>query len=312
MARDLYETLGVPRNADEDAIRKAFRKLAAKYHPDRNPSKDAEAKFKEINRANEVLGDKEKRSLYDEFGEESLRQGFDPQHARMMRDYAKRGGGGFGRGAAGNVSFQDMFGGQTGNADFGDLFGDLFSRGGGPRAARTRKAPDVEAEVAVDFVSAIRGTTLELERQNGEKVTVRVPPGVEDGGRLRIAGHGAHIPNAQPGDLLLTVRVGAHPYFRREGDDLHLDLPITVAEAYEGAKVRVPTPEGEVTLKVPPKTQSGQLSRLRGRGVKKKGKVGDLYVKFLVKIPQSDDPKVAQAIATLAEHSTDPRTDLRF
>jgi len=316
MARDLYETLGVPRSADEDAIKKAFRKLAAKYHPDKNAGKDAESKFKEINNANEVLSNKEKRALYDEFGDASLSQGFDAERARTMRNFGGRGGGRGARagGGGGSVSFQDMFGGGTG--DFSDLFGDVFSRGGGAgRAApRVRKSPDMEAEVNVDFVSAIRGTMLELSRQDGDPVTVRVPAGVSDGARLRIAGQGGKIPGAQPGDLLLTVHVGAHPYFRREGDDLHLDLPITVAEAYEGAKVRVPTPEGEVALKVAPRTQSGQVSRLRGRGVARKGKpTGDLYVKFLVHIPDSDAPEVKAAIEELKKHLvTDPREGIRF
>lgn len=322
MARDPYETLGVPKTADEGAIRKAFRKLAAKYHPDRNPGKDAEAKFKEINSANEILSDKDKRKLYDEFGEESLRQGFDANHAKAVRDFRRRGGGaggmpGGGPAGGGSVNFQDIFGGGSG--DFGDMFGDLFggraggAPGGGQRQRTPRKAPDVEAEVTVDFVSAIRGSTVELSRANGDTVTVRIPAGVSEGGRLRISGEGAKIPNAQPGDLLLTVRITPHPYFRREGDDLHLDLPITIVEAYEGAKVRVPTPEGEVSLKVPPKSQSGQLSRLRGRGVQRKGKpAGDLYVRFLVRVPDSDDPAVAQAIAELGKHVTDPRDGIHF
>lgn len=317
MARDPYETLGVPKTADEDTIRKAFRKLAAKYHPDRNPGKDAEAKFKEINSANEVLSDKDKRKLYDEFGEDSLRQGFDANHAKAMRDFQRRGGrGGPIPGGGGSVSFQDIFGGAGGGgADFGDMFGDLFGgRGGGGTRQRTpRKAPDTEAEVTVDFVSAIRGSTVELSRANGDTVTVRIPAGVSEGGRLRISGQGAKIPNAEPGDLLLTVRIAPHPYFRREGDDLHLDLPITIVEAYEGAKVRVPTPEGEVSLKIPPKSQSGQLSRLRGRGVQRKGKpAGDLYVRFLVRVPDSDDPAVVAAIAELGKHVTDPRDGIHF
>jgi curved DNA-binding protein len=316
MARDLYETLGVPKGADEDTIKRAFRKLAAKYHPDKNSGKDAEAKFKEINNANEVLSNKEKRALYDEFGDASLSQGFDAERARMMRNFGGRGGRSVrgAPGAGGSVSFQDIFGGGTG--DFGDLFGDVFTRGGGAArgAPRVRKAPDMEAEVNVDFVSAIRGTMMELSRQDGDPVTVRIPAGVSDGSRLRIAGQGAKIPGAQPGDLLLTVHVGAHPYFRREGDDLHLDLPITVAEAYEGAKVRVPTPEGEVSLKVPPKTQSGQVSRLRGRGVAKKNKPsGDLYVKFLVHIPVSDAPEVQAAIEELKKYVLgDPRVGIHF
>lgn len=303
MAKDLYEVLGVQRSADEDTIRKAFRKLASKYHPDRNPGKENEARFKEVNAANEVLSDKEKRALYDEFGEDSLRQGFDPQRARAMKNFGRRGPGGPG----GSVSFQDIFGGGAG--DFSDVFGDMF---GGRGQRKPRRGADMEAEVHVDFASAIKGTTVQLSR--GEEVfTVRIPAGVTDGGRLRIAGQGGQVPSGTPGDLLLTVHVAAHPYFKRDGDDLSLDLPITIAEAYEGAKVRVPTPDGEVTLKVPPRTQSGQVSRLRGKGVARKGKPpGDLYVRFLVHIPTSDDEAVAKAVATLKDHVGDPRVGISF
>lgn len=304
MAQSPYEVLGVPRNADEDTIRKAFRKLAAKYHPDKNPGKDSEAKFKEINSANEVLSDKDKRALFDEFGEDSLRQGFDPERARMMRNFGRGG-----RGAGGPVNFQDMFGGG-GSADFGDMFGDVF--GGGTRR-RARKAPDIEASVRIEFVSSVRGTTVELRRESGEVVTVRIPAGVDEGSKLRIPGQASAPGFSQPGDLLLTVHVNPHPFFRREGDDLHLDLPLTLIEAYEGAKVRVPTPEGEVTLKVPPKTQSGQLSRLRGKGVQRKGKPGgDLYVKFLVHIPTSEEEEVKKAMEALRNAVPNPRSEIVF
>ncbi|MFO0546914.1 MAG: DnaJ C-terminal domain-containing protein [Polyangiaceae bacterium] len=307
MARDLYDTLGVTKNADEDTIKRAFRKLAAKYHPDKNPGKDSEQRFKEINNAHEVLSNKEKRALYDEFGEESLRQGFDPERARMMRNFGRNGRGG-------SVSFQDVFGGGGGGgADFGDLFGDLFgrTRGGGQRAPR--RGPDAEAEVTIDFASAVRGTTIQLSRGAGDEVTVRIPPGASDGGKLRVPGEGPRVPNVQPGDLVITVHVAPHPHFKREGDDLHLELPITLIEAYEGGKVRIPTPSGEVALKIHPHTQSGQVTRLRGKGVHRRGKdAGDLYVKFLVQIPTTDDPKVVKAIEALRDVCPDPRGDLHF
>lgn len=308
MARDLYDVLGVSKTADEDAIKKAFRKLAAKYHPDKNPGKESEARFKEINRANEVLSDKQKRALYDEFGEESLSQGFDAERARMMRNFARGQGGGRAR----NVSFQDIFGGGVG--DFGDIFGDFVGRQGGRARPQPRRAPDMEAEVTIDFVSSLKGTTLEL-RQNGsaEAVSVRIPAGVTDGGRVRIAGQGGNIPGAERGDLLLTVHVKPHKHFKREGDDLHLELPVTIVEAYEGAKVRVPTPDGEVQLKVPARTQSGTVTRLRGKGVARKGKQpGDLYVRFLVQIPDSDAEPVKKAIEAMREHLTDPREGITF
>jgi curved DNA-binding protein len=305
MARDLYETLGVPRTADDDTIRKAFRKLAAKYHPDKNSGKDAESKFKEINQAHEVLSDSGKRSLYDEFGEESLRSGFDAERARMYKRYASGGGG------RGGASFQDLFGGHGGgggNVDFGDLFGDMF-RGRGPL-----KAADTEAEVSVDFVAALKGTTVQILRVgHAEPLSVRVPAGVSDGGRLRLAGQGSAPQGTIPGDLVLTVRVGPHPFFKRENDDLHLELPISIVEAYEGAKVRVPTVDGEVNLKIPPRTQSGQVTRLRGKGVQRKDKpAGDMYVRFFVRVPAGDDPEIARAIEALRSHAGDPRAGLKL
>jgi curved DNA-binding protein len=310
MARDLYATLGVPRNADEDTIRKAFRKLAAKYHPDKAPGAENEQRFKEINHAHEVLSDKDKRSLYDEFGEESTRPGFDAERARMMKNFG-RGRGGRGQGG---VNFQDLFGGGGNTGDLGDLFGDLFGgRGPAGRPHKPRRSPDASAEVVLDFVAALQGTNVQLTRNDGETVTVRIPPGVADGERLRIAGQGGHVPGLEPGDLMLAVRVTPHKFFKREGDDLRLDLPITVVEAIEGAKVRVPTPHGEVALKVPPHTQSGQVSRLRGKGVHRKGREpGDLYVTFLVRVPEQEHADVAKAIELLRAHQSDPRAALRF
>ena len=162
-------------------------------------------------------------------------------------------------------------------------------------------------------MAALQGTQVQLTRADGENVTVRIPAGVADGERLRITGQGGRIPGLEPGGLQLAVRVTPHRHFKRDGDDLRLDLPLTVAEAYEGAKVRVPTPHGEVALKVPPRAQSGQVSRLRGKGVHRKGREpGDLYVTFLVRVPEGEHADVAKAIELLREHQADPRTDLRF
>ncbi|MFT3773304.1 MAG: DnaJ C-terminal domain-containing protein [Minicystis sp.] len=318
MAKDLYAVLGVPRDADEEAIKKAFRKLAMKYHPDKNPGKANEQRFKEVNQAHEVLSDKQKRALYDEFGEESLSQGFDAERARVIRQY-----GGMPRGARGGAprgggfDVQEIFGnagGAGGGQDFGDLFGDIF--GGRARGARARgpmKGQDQESSVTIDFVSAVKGTQLQLQRGD-ESVTVRIPPGANEGSRLRIAGQGSPGMGGGPaGDLLLTIHVTPHPFFKREGDDLHLEVPVTLGEAYRGEKIRIPTPDGEVTLKVPAHTQSGQVMRLRGKGVTRKGKEpGDLYVKFIVHVPTSDDPEVAKAIDVLADKVPDPRTGLHF
>ncbi len=308
MARDLYSVLGVQKSADEDQIKKAFRKLAVQYHPDKNPGKANEDRFKEINRAHEVLGNKEKRALYDEFGDDSLQQGFDPERARMMKNFAR------GRGGGGGAGFQDFFVGGNGGGDLGDLFGDLFSRQNRGRAARPAKAPDQEATVTVSFLDALRGTAVAFgSRGPGERLTVRIPAGVSDGGRVKVEGQGSQIPGALPGDLYLVVKVEPHPFLRREEDDLHMEVPITVVEAYEGAKIRVPTLDGEVALKVPPRTQSGQVMRLRGKGVARKGRpTGDLYVKFLIRLPDGEGPELDKAIEALRAFTTDPRSDLKL
>jgi curved DNA-binding protein len=309
MAKDLYSILGVARDADEETIKKAFRKLAIKYHPDKNPGKANEARFKEVNRAHEVLSDKEKRVLYDEFGEESLSQNFDAERARMARQYgARRGGRGVPGAGPGGFDVQEIFGG--GQGDFGDILGDIFSRSRGtPRRARGQ---DLDTSVTIDFASAVKGTTLQLQRGT-ETVTVRIPAGVVEGSRLRITGQGGEGGGGTPGDLLLTIHVLPHPLYKREGDDLYLDVPVTIGEAYRGEKIKIPTPDGEVTMKVPPRTQSGQMSRLRGKGVARKGKEpGDLYVKFLVQIPTSDEPAVAEAIEVLASKVPDPRIGMKF
>jgi curved DNA-binding protein len=312
MARDFYSVLGVDRNAGEDTIKKAFRKLAMKYHPDKNPGKANEARFKEVNQAHEVLSNKDKRALYDEFGEESLSQNFDPERARYIRQYGSqvrsgRGAQGRGRG----VNIEEIFGG--GGKGLGDLFGDLF--GGARGETGPRKGQDIESSVSIDFNSAVKGTALSLQRESGgEPVTVRIPPGAQEGSRLRISGQGApSIAGGPAGDLILIIHVTPHPFFKREGDDLHLEVPITVVEAYRGAKIRIPTPDGEVTLKVRPHTQSGQVTRLRGKGVARKGKEpGDLYVRYLVQVPTSDAPEVARAIEALDIEGPDPREGIRF
>ena len=318
MARDLYSVLGVARDADEDTIKKAFRKLAMKYHPDKNPGKANEAKFKEINSAHEVLSDKSKRALYDEFGEESLSQNFDAERARMVRRYGAGGGiGGGGRRSAtpGGVDLNDLFGGQGPPPDFGDMLGDLFGRGRGGRP-RPGRGADLETSVTIDFVGSVKGTTLSLQPRGSEAepTTVRVPPGATEGSRLRIVGQGAPGTAGGPnGDLIIEIHVTPHAFFRREGDDLHLDVPITPGEAYRGEKIRIPTPDGDVSLKVPKHAQSGQVTRLRGKGINRKSKEpGDLYVKFLIRFPVGDDPEVEKAVRVLDQRMDDPRKDLHF
>lgn len=318
MATDFYKELGVSRGASDDEIKKAYRKLAAQLHPDKNPGdKKSEARFKTVNRAYQALSDKEKRGLYDEFGEEGLREGF---NAGAARAYRGGGGGPRRRGSSNGMNVEDFFGTPGPGSEpppggIGDLFGDLFSRAGRRGSQPGMKGSDIASEVSVDFISALRGAELKLRLQDGgDEITVRVPPGAGDGDKVRIAGHGA--PGAYggpPGDLLLSIRVTKHPHFERSGLDLYLDLPITVGEAYRGAKVRVPTPDGPITLTVPKHAQSGQVARLKGRGVKRKADTGDLYIRFQIKLPVSESDDLEEAITKLETAMTgDVRADVHF
>ena len=297
MARDrkLYDVLGVPPDASRDEIRRAYRKLARQYHPDRNPGDaEAERRFKEVNAAHEVLSDPDKRKLYDEFGEDALRAGFDPERARAWRQYGGRGPG--------------PTGGFGPDFDMGDIFEELF--GGSFRGARAGRT--IQSEITVDFHTAARGGERELRFADGRSLTVRIPPGVRDGESLRLRGQGEPGPGG-PGDLVLTVRVSPHPVFRREGDDLHLVLPVTVSEAVLGATVEVPTLDGSVKLKVPPGSQSGRRLRLRGKGVHRRGRpAGDLYAELSIRVPEVVDDRVRQAVAALDEaYASDVRADLQ-
>jgi curved DNA-binding protein len=317
MAADFYKDLGVERTATADEIKKAYRKLASQHHPDKNPGdKKAETRFKAVNRANQVLGDPEQRKLYDEFGEEGLREGFDPHAARAYRSAGARAGGRRGpMGGGAGVSIEDFLGGQAGGGGFSDILGDLFGGGGGRVRRGPARGADLQSEVMVDFASALRGAELKLRLQDGgEEVTVRVPAGARDGDKVRVAGQGAPgSPGAPAGDLLLTIRVQPHPFFERSGLDLYLDLPITVGEAYRGAKIRVPTPDGPVTMTVPRHAQSGQVVRLKGKGVKRQNQTGDLFVRFQIKLPTSTSTEVEKAIATLEEAMTgDVRAGVAF
>jgi curved DNA-binding protein len=321
MAEDLYAALGVTKGADADALKKAYRKLAQKLHPDKNPGNDkAEARFKAVNHAYEVLSDPQKRKLYDEFGEEGLREGFNPEQARAYRSWSSRGGAGGGArggpgGFGGGVNIEDLFGGNVeGGAGVGDVFSDLFGRS---RRRGPSRGSDLQSEITIDFASSLHGTTVELRPRGGggAPVTVRIPAGADDGDRVRIPGQGLPSPNGgQAGDLVLEIHVEKHPHFRREGLDLHLDLPITLAEAYGGAKIAVPTPDGSVKLSVPPGTQSGSVVRLRGKGVSRKAKEpGDLYVRFLVRIPAERSPEIDKLVSELSAFDKgDPRADIRL
>jgi len=307
--KDLYAVLGVARDVDAKELRKAYRKLAREHHPDVNPDDAvAEQRFKEISEAYAVLGDEEKRRLYDEFGEVSLQSGFDPEAARRAREaFGQRFSGGA-RGPGGFGGFQPGEGQEFAYGDLDDLLGDLFSRRGwqgGPR-----RGGDIEAELELEFLDAARGgeqrLTLSRPRADGtsrqETVTVRIPAGVADGGRIRLKGKGAEGAAGGPaGDLYARIRVRPHPFFRRERRDLLFDLPISVREALLGAKIEVPTLEGRVTLTVPPGSDSGRKLRLRGKGIPDPGggPAGDLYAVLQIRVPTSLDPETAAKVQEL-------------
>lgn len=307
-----YQVLGVTREASADEIKKIYRRLARETHPDLNPGDTkAEARFKEISAAYEVLSDPERRKHFDEFGEISLQAGFDADRARASRDrFSSRFGApeteGFGEGYA--------FGGIE------DLLRGFGARGGGASGARFRMdGPDVEASMSLSFVEAVKGGERRIgiarPRVDGsrfeEEITVRIPPGVTDGGRLRIPGKGGEGMNGgEPGDLWVQVRVEPHPFFRRDGRDLELDLPITLAEAVIGGRVEVPTLDGRATVTIPPGTSSGSRLRLRGQGVpaSRTTPAGDLYARIKIVVPKDAAAKLGEVLRDLGEE--DPRKGL--
>ena len=320
--RDLYKVLGVSRDVDAEALKKAYRKLARRHHPDVNPGdKAAEEKFKAISEAYDVLSDPTKRRNYDEFGEISLQGGFDAEQARRAREaFGARFGGGPGAGGG----FREYASGEP--FEFGDLddllgrFG-FGGRGASGRAAGLRGA-DLEASLELDFLEAAKGgekrLTLQLAGEDGrmrtETLTVRIPPGVADGGRIRLRGKGAPgLGGGPPGDLWAHVRVRPHPVFRREGRDLFVDTPVTIREAIRGAKIEVPTLEGRATVTVPPGTDSGQKLRLRGKGIPDPsgGAPGDLYVVIQIRVPKKLDENGLAHVEALADSGPeDPRKEL--
>jgi DnaJ-class molecular chaperone len=306
--KNLYDVLGVARDADRDTIRKAYRKLARQYHPDLNPGDSAaEDRFKQISHAWEVLGDEEKRRNYDEFGEVSLEAGFDAEKARHAREaFGQRFGFGEGAGPGPGGASEEF---HFGNLD--DLLGRFF-RGRGEQEREFRmRGHDLEASLELGFLDAVRGgehrLTLRRPSASGEllseTLTVRVPPGVDEGGRLRIPGKGAPgIGGGPAGDLHVTLHIRPHKVFRRDGRNLELDLPITVREAIQGAKVEVPTLDGRATLTIPPGTDSGTRLRMRGKGVPdpRGGPPGDLLVRVQVRVPRGVDEQAREALDVLA------------
>ena len=335
--KDYYETLGVKKSASADEIKKAHRKLVRKYHPDVNKNnKDAEERFKEAQEAYDVLSDETKRRNYDQFGHagvgaggppggggdpfEAFRRGTQPGGTR----YTYRTSPGGPDATVEDFDFGGGGAGGAGGADFADVFEQLFGargRAGATRrqAGRPTAAPqrgqDIEHPVTLTFEQAVRGTTLPLQiNRDGrlETIDVKIPPGVKDGSRVRIRGKGQHT-NGEPGDLYIITKVMPHPYFRRDGLDILLDLPISMYEALLGTKVEVPTLDGPVTLTIPPGTSSHAKLRIKGRGIKRGDEQGDQFVVTKVIVPRELDEEDREMLQkTQQKHPLNPRADLRW
>ncbi len=335
LSKDFYRVLGVPKDADDATIKKAYRKLARKLHPDQNAGDaKAEERFKEIGEAYAVLSDPEERRQYDQI------RAMTTGGARFTAGPGGAGGGFedifsgmFGGGTGPNVRFSTGGRGPGGaggaGPDLQDLLGGLFGGAGGPAGAGgfgadpyggfgaphgPRRGADVSARTTIDFRQAVQGDTVTLTSGDGGRVTTRIPAGVKDGQKIRLRGKGqSGGPGGEPGDLILTVAVAPHPVFGRDGNNLTVDLPVTFVEAALGATVSVPTLSGDaVRVKVAPGTPSGRVLRIKGRGVKHASGDGDLLAKVQIVVPQRLTDEAREALERLAaqEDGTDPRAEL--
>jgi DnaJ-class molecular chaperone len=319
MAQDPYATLGVERSASPEDIQKAYRKLARKYHPDMNPDDaSAKTKFQEVQLAFEILSDPDKRKRYDQYG----------------NAYEQMGGGPGGPGGP-RPQWTYSTGPQTYPFDLGDLFGgeaaedagggfaDIFKQfrrgGGGQRRPPAARGADLKHELTVPFNTAVLGgeAALSIRRADGnvETIKVKIPAGIDDGKRIRLRGQGEEGEGGAPaGDVLLTIHVSPHPYFKRTGNRLDVRVPVTLAEAATGAKIDVPTPQGTIALSIPPGTSSGKRLRIKGHGVRpKNGPAGDLFAEIQIVLPSdlTDDERKKLAEIT-AGRPANPRAELRW
>lgn len=318
--RDFYAVLGLPRGASADELKKAYRKLARELHPDRNPNNPkAEERFKDVSYAYDILSNAKTKSLYDEFGEIGLKDGFDAEVYRRYRS-AQSGqsrvhwSGGhpadqFRNNPSGGFGFEDFIGGAGDNV--GGFMDELRQRARRrserPPSMAPQKGADVEAQFTITLLEAIKGTERELNYQvPGERtprsIKVRIPAGVQDEGKVRLKGQGVHPPAGEPGDLILHIHVEPHAWLRREGDDLHIDIPVKPSEAYAGAKIPVPTLDGDVTVRVHAGTQSGTRLRLRGKGAAaREGGFGDMIVHIQIVLPPPGSERVGELLKQLDE-----------
>ena len=295
--KDFYKILGVTKGVSEAELKKTYRKLSRQFHPDTNPGDaKAEARFKEISEAYSVLSDKDQRAEYDQM--------------RAMGPGARAGfGGGAGGGFPGG-------GGNFGGAGFEDVFANLFGGGGGFGGPRgPQRGQDLTTTQTLDFIDGVKGTTIKLSlRAGAEPTTIKIPAGVTDGQKIKIAGKGNPSPNGGPaGDLIITVTVKSHPVFTRDGNNIRVVVPVTFAEAVLGATIQVPTLGGEpVKLKVAPGTPNGRVLRVKGRGVVTAKAEGDLLATVEIAVPSHVSDKAKKALEQFDGFlpDEDPRADL--
>jgi len=293
--KDYYATLGVKKDASEKDIKQAYRRLARKYHPDVNPgNKEAEEKFKEISEAYEVLGDKEKRSKYDNFGQQWQQ--------------AQSAGGGYGApGGSRYDTFGDLGFDLGAAGGFGDFFEMLFGPRGASQSNRRARGQDIEAQMDVTLEEAFSGVnksfTFSVDPSEPPmRLEVKIPAGVAEGSKIRLAGKGGYGAGGQRGDLYLIVHMIPNPTFERKGDDLYRDVPVSFSTAALGGEVQVSTLKGLITMRVPPGTQSGQTFRLAGQGMPRLNKQdkGDLYARMKITVPKTLTPKQKELMEELA------------
>src|SRR5262245_26411660 len=318
--RDPYEVLGVPRGASAAAIKSAYRKLAKKHHPDSNKDDPkAAARFSEINSANEIIGDEDKRKQFD-------RGEIDAEGKPRFQGFPGGGAGGRARGPGGFEAYSFRTGGGPGGWGGGGGFEDILNgrfggaaRGGRPGGGRTFEFDtggvgldlDLNVAMTVSLEEAVKGGEKRVRLPSGKELNVKIPPGVTAGQQIRLKGQGETAPGHPPGDLLITVSIAEHPFFKVDGSDLRVDLPITLYEAVLGGKVRVPTLGGAVELSIPKNTSSGRIFRLKGKGLPKAGGTGDLFVTTRIILPDGNDAELEQLMQKWRDgHPYNPRSDL--
>jgi DnaJ-class molecular chaperone len=315
--RDPYEVLGVPRGASAAAIKSAYRKLAKKHHPDNNKNDPkSAARFSEINSANEIIGDEDKRKQFD-------RGEIDAEGKPRFQGFP--GGDPRTRGAPGGFETHTFrTGGGLGGGGFEDILNSMFggaaARGARPGAGNTFEfdtggiALDLDLSVAmtVSLEEAVKGGEKRVRLPTGKELNVKIPAGVTAGQQIRLKGQGETAPGHPPGDLLITVSIAPHPFFKVDGSDLRVDLPITLYEAVLGGKVRVPTLGGAVELSIPKNTSSGRTFRLKGKGLPKAaGSAGDLFVTTRIMLPDGNDAELEALMQKWRDgHPYNPRSDL--